>query len=306
MGKNFHLGIDVGGTNIKFAKVYADGTIGEAGKVATPKELAGFLDQIDSVYQQFESGEIESVAMSLPGKVDSEEGVVYFGGSLRYLHRFNFKHHFKETYGKRCTVINDGKAAALCERWLGNLQETENGLVVILGTGVGGGMILNGELYQGNHFQAGELSFMSKNVFDHNVKNIVGYDLSAVNFVEAGAEILGLEPPYDGRIVFDEIKKNSNGELAALFNGYVQKVVNLIVNLQAVLDVEKVLIGGGISDQPILIDEINRQYDRFMEESQLYGMIFEPLVIDTCAFKNNSNILGAVFASKKSENGSVG
>ncbi|OJF94681.1 ROK family protein [Alkalibacterium sp. 20] len=297
MDTNGFLGIDIGGTKIKFAKVYSDGTIDQTNKVDTPEDLAGFLNQIDTIYTSFNSNEIESVALSLPGKVNSKEGVVCFGGSLPYLHQFDFKKHFKEKYNKNCTIINDGKAGALCELWLGNLKGIKNGLVITLGTGVGGGIILDGKLYQGTNFQAGELSFITKNLFELDRKNIVGYELSAVNFIEACSEALHLSRPYDGEKVFDEIKKNNNAAVMALFGDYTKKIVNLIVNLQAILDIEKVLIGGGISEQPVLIDEITKQYKSLRKESTIYGRVFEPLVIDTCAFKNNSNILGAVFAS---------
>lgn len=296
MGENHHLGIDIGGTKTKFAKVYSDGTMKQTQKVNTPKDLTGFINQIDHIYNLFDSDDISSVAISLPGKVDSEEGVVYFGGSLPFLHEFNFKKHFRDRYKKNCTVINDGKAAALCELWLGNLRGINNGLVITLGTGVGGGIILDGKLYQGTNFQAGEFSFLNKNVFDVNLESIQGFKLSAVNFIETCSNLLGHSKPYDGEKVFDEIKKNANADLTELFQNYIRAIVNLIINLQVVLDVEKVLIGGGISEQSVLIDEINRQYDSVKKESTLYGEMIVPVVIDTCAFKNNSNILGAVFA----------
>lgn len=299
MDTNFYLGIDIGGTNIKFAKVYSDGTIERKSKVGTPLDLTSFLSQIDFIYTLFKSSEIISVAISLPGKVDSKEGVVYFGGSLPFLHQFNFKKYFEEKYDKECTIINDGKAASLCELWLGNLKGIKNGLVITLGTGIGGGIILDGKLHQGNNFQAGELSFINKNIFDFNDKNILGYELSAVNYIKASSELLKLPKPFDGEKVFNEIRKNSNKELIELFCDYSKSIVNLIVNLQVILDFEKVLIGGGISEQTILIEEINKQYELIRTKSLLYGEMFEPMIIDTCAFKNNSNILGAVFAGIK-------
>lgn len=297
MNQTCTLGIDVGGTNIKFARVYSDGTIDKKQKVNTPDDLEGFLNQIDLICHHFDTQSIEAVAMSLPGKVDTDKGVVYFGGSLTYLHGFDFKKHFKETYGKRCTIINDGKAAALCELWLGKLQGVKNGIAITLGTGVGGGIIIDGKLHQGNTFQAGELSFMTKDPFDLNKKNIVGYELSAVEFISRCSELLELPKPYDGEKVFEEISKKNDPNLNVLFLDYIKGLLKLIVNLQAVLNMEKVLIGGGISEQPIVIEELNRQYAELREVSPIYGSIFEPLVIDTCAFKNNSNILGAVYAS---------
>lgn len=297
MSDNVHLGIDIGGTNIKFAKVYSDGTLKQVQKVETPNDLGGFLDEIDRIYTRFESDDINSVAISLPGKVDSDEGVVYFGGSLPFLHEYNFKKHFRDRYNKSCTVINDGKAAALCELWLGNLRGIKNGLVITLGTGIGGGIILDGKLYMGTNFQAGEFSFLKKDIFDVNLENIQGYKLSAVNFIKTCSDLLGHSKPYDGEKIFNEIKANVNADLTELFQKYCRAIVNLIINLQVILDVEKVLIGGGVSEQFVLINEINRQYYSVKKESKLYGEMIVPVVIDTCAFKNNSNILGAVFAS---------
>ncbi|SFC10146.1 Sugar kinase of the NBD/HSP70 family, may contain an N-terminal HTH domain [Alkalibacterium subtropicum] len=297
MNKTCTLGIDVGGTNIKSACVYADGMLDNKQKVPSPGNLKGFLETIDEICRQVDMDSVEAVAMSLPGKVDSEKGIVYFGGSLKYLHTFNFKTYFKETYGKRCTIINDGKAAALCELWLGNLQGVKDGIAIILGTGVGGGVIIDGKLHQGNTFQAGELSFITKNPFDPNKNNIIGYELSAVDFIARCGEMLRMQKPYDGEKVFEAINRKNNPALNALFSAYITRLLNLIVNLQAILNMEKVLIGGGISAQPIVLEELKRQYAELRTLSPVFGTIFEPLVIDTCAFKNNSNILGAVYAS---------
>lgn len=297
MNQTFTLGIDVGGTNIKFARVYADGTIDEKQKVATPDTLEGFIDQIDKIFKRFDPETVEAVAFSLPGKVDSDKGIVYFGGSVKYLHHFDFKKHFRETYGKRCTIINDGKAAALCELWLGNLQGVKDGIAITLGTGVGGGIIIDGKLHQGNTFQAGELSFITQDPFNPDRENLVGYQLSAVDFIGKCGDMLGLPKPYAGETVFEEICRGDNPTLNAMFTAYIKRLLNLIVNLQAILNMEKVLIGGGISEQPIVLDELKRQYAELRVVSPIFGQVFEPLDFDTCAFKNDSNILGAVYAS---------
>jgi len=297
MNQTCTLGIDVGGTNIKFACVYADGTIDEKQKVATPDTLEGFIKEIDTIFKRFDPDKIEAVAFSLPGKVDSDKGIVYFGGSVKYLHHFDFKKHFRETYGKRCTIINDGKAAALCELWLGNLQGIKDGLVITLGTGVGGGIIIDGKLHQGNTFQAGELSFITQEPFNPDREKIIGYQLSAVNFIGKCGDMLKLEKPYDGERVFEAICKKDDPTLNAMFTAYIKKLLTLIVNLQTILNMEKVLIGGGISEQPIVLDELKRQYDELRKVSPIFGQVFEELVFDTCAFKNHSNILGAVYAS---------
>lgn len=104
--------------------------------------------------------------MAVPGKVDHHDETIYGGGALQFLDQVNLPAALQ--LAVPVSVENDGKAAALAELWLGNLKNVQNGAAVVLGTGVGGGLILNGQLYAGSHFQAGELSFM---VLDTDLSN---------------------------------------------------------------------------------------------------------------------------------------
>lgn len=70
----------------------------------------------------------------------------------------NFAQRYKKL-GIPVAVINDGKASVLAENWLGSLKDLNNCAAITLGTGVGGGIIVNGRLLNGVHFQAGEISF---------------------------------------------------------------------------------------------------------------------------------------------------
>lgn len=104
--------------------------------------------------------------MAVPGKVDHHDETIYGGGALQFLDQVNLPAALQ--LAVPISVENDGKAAALAELWLGNLKNVQNGAAVVLGTGVDGGLILNGQLYAGSHFQAGELSFM---VLDTDLSN---------------------------------------------------------------------------------------------------------------------------------------
>ena len=152
-----YLTIDVGGTHIKYALMQENGGLTQAGHVPTPpKSLDQFFESIFSIIDQYQE-KIEGVAFSVPGKVDSQTGTIYFGGALTYLDQVCLKEVIKERYGLRASVQNDAKAAALAELWLGSLQGVQDAAVIVLGTGVGGGIILDGKLRLGPHFQAGEL-----------------------------------------------------------------------------------------------------------------------------------------------------
>jgi len=235
------------------------------------------------------------VLQNTPGKVDSDEGVVYYGGSLQFLHELPLKAKLEERFGITCELVNDGKAAALAELWQGNLKGVTNGAALILGTGVGGGLILDGKLYQGSHFQAGELSFIISNRTLSNHEDMTGYSHSAVEFVKAASRILDLEDENDGISVFAAINEGSNEELITLFDSYCEKLANLIITLQAVVDISTVVIGGGISQQNVLIENIIKQYYSVRERLGVFGDMLAKIDILPCEFRSESNLRGALY-----------
>ncbi|UOO45662.1 ROK family protein [Enterococcus casseliflavus] len=295
-----YLSIDVGGTFVKYGVVDVSGRLTACEKQKTPQNLADFLEVVRAIVQRFKT-EIAGVGLSLPGKVDTEGGIVYFGGSLGYLHEVPVKALIEEACGIQCELINDGKAAALPEQWLGNLQGVKNGAAIILGTGVGGGLILNHTLFEGSHFQAGELSFMTQAPSLKNVSDVTGFTHSAVEFVKQGAALLGLEDEHDGLAVFEAIQQEASLELTQLFENYCERIATLIINLQAVIDMEIVVIGGGISRQSILIDQVQLKYQELRDRVALIDLMLAPLKIQGCKFQSEANLLGAITLFLKQE-----
>ena len=159
-----YLVLDVGGTAIKYALMTEKLEFLEKGKIKTPRDsIENFIDNIGNIYDKYKN-DIEGMALSIPGVLDSDTGYMYTGGSLEY----NTDKNMLMVLGERCktkiAIENDGKCAALAELWKGNLQECENGVVILLGTGVGGGIIKDKKLYKGKHFFAGEFSFIAGNI----------------------------------------------------------------------------------------------------------------------------------------------
>ncbi|MFS1008753.1 ROK family protein [Enterococcus casseliflavus] len=288
-----YLSIDVGGTFIKYGVVDDSGRLSACDKQKTPQSLQDFLEVVRTIVQRFKT-EIAGVGLSLPGKVDTEGGIVYFGGSLGYLHEVPIKALIEKACGIQCELTNDGKAAALAEQWLGNLQGVKNGAAIILGTGVGGGLILNHTLFEGSHFQAGELSFMIQAPSLMNVSDVTGFTHSAVEFVKQGTALLELEDENDGPAVFEAIQQETNCELTLLFENYCERIATLIINLQAVIDIETVVIGGGISRQSILIDQVQSKYQELRDRVDLIDLMLAPLKIKGCKFQSEANLLGAI------------
>ncbi|MDO4902801.1 MAG: ROK family protein [Limosilactobacillus sp.] len=285
-----YLSIDIGGTNIKFALIDHSGNIIERDKVATPRNREEFLSALQQVVSRFL--EIAAVCVSVPGIVHTGHGRVKFTGALGFMGQFELADYMKEISGKSVFVGNDGNCAALAEMWLGRLSGIDNGATITLGTSVGGGLVINGNLIEGTHFRAGELSAIVNNYND--AKATTGSNTSAVKMIEAVATRCQLPDLKDGRRAFGEINAG-NPDALEIFQPFCRRVAILISNIQAVVDLERVLIGGGISVQPIVVEEVRRQFKALQESDRRIRDDIEMPEIMAAQFGNDANILGALY-----------
>lgn len=286
-----YLSIDIGGSSIKYGLLDHAGNLICRGKELTPQSLDPFVQKINDIVGRY-LDQIQGVAICAPGKIDPRDGRIYYGGALTFTDKLSLPDELHQKYGDDLivTVENDCKCAALSELWLGNLRGIDNGVAVVLGTGVGGGLILNGHLYRGTHFQAGELSFMPS--FGKTVdvaKNSYGDDGSAVEMVQKIAKHYGFDQ-NDGIKAFKKIKKDKKFAKKT-FNKFCKRIAELIFAIQSVVDVQRYVIGGGISVQPIVTKRI-RKYMYQMAEQQ--GSISYPQIM-TAHFHNDANLYGALY-----------
>lgn len=289
-----YLSIDIGGTNLKYGLIDHSGKLVEHDQVSTPTEKDEFFKAFNGIVRKYHQ-DIFGVAVSVPGKVDSTSGTVYFGGSLPFLHGINFKELIQSEFGPLPVgVENDGKAAALAEQWLGVLKDIPNAAAVILGTGVGGGIIVNHQLLSGSHFQAGELSFMVNDYRASNDDRLVGLNTSAVEMIKKIATVLELPDLKDGKAVFEKISQG-NEQAVTIFKAYCRRVALLILNVQSVVDLTTYAIGGGISSQPLVITTINEEYDKMVAEMPLIQQMLTRPEIKKAQFENSANLYGALY-----------
>lgn len=289
MRKNY-LSIDVGGTDIKYGLLDRAGNLTYHARLATPDEGRGpFLEVIDQIINKY-LGQIRGVAFSIPGTVIPATGEIKVGGALPYLDGLNLIQHVHQEVDDQLIVAveNDGKAAALAELWLGNLHNIKNCAAIVLGTGVGGGIIIDGKLYRGMHYQAGELSFIPFK----NGKEKYGVVGSAVLMINKIAKHYNIANINDGLAVFERI--NHRDKYAyKVFKKYCWRIANLILSIQAVVDLDRYVIGGGISAQPIVADTIREEYEKLVERVDLAD-IRRPTIMKAY-FENNANLYGGVY-----------
>lgn len=289
-----YLVLDVGGTAIKYALMTEKLEFLEKGKIKTPRDsIENFIDNIGNIYDKYKN-DIEGMALSIPGVLDSDTGYMYTGGSLEY----NTDKNMLKVLGERCktkiAIENDGKCAALAELWKGNLQECENGVVILLGTAVGGGIIKDKKLYKGKHFFAGEFSFIAGNinVMSNNDKEWWGSLNGLDGLLDDFVKVKNLNRNEIDGIKFFEYANNDDKDALEILNKFTYKTALAIINLQCILDADKYLIGGGISEQDILIKYIKKNIDDY--HSQFEYFVPKP-VVDRCKFRNDSNLIGALY-----------
>lgn len=291
-----YLVFDIGGTNVKYALMDNEGQLLEKGKRPSADNLDDFVAALYEVGDQYK-GKFTGIAVCAPGKIDTEKMIIHYGGALTFLDGLNLKETLGARYGVAVSVENDAKAAALCEQWLGELKGVDTGAVMTLGTGVGGGIVVGGKLLHGSSFQAGELSWMITNQ-GAGLKEMAAYTAarcSAVRMVEKVNQELGNEDLDDGLAAFAAIK-SGNEEAGKIFRQYCLDVAVMILNLQTVINGEKVVIGGGISAQEILIAEIRRQFGEILKDNPILGQQVIPPEIVVAKFRNDTNLYGALFA----------
>ncbi len=296
------LAVDVGGTEIKYGLVDEDNDISEEAYIPTPLDsLDDFLDTIYSIYCKFDN-EVEGIAMSVPGFVDSKNGITVSGGALLY----NINQPIGKLLEKKCGckvhIENDGKAAAMAELGYGALRGCQNAAVFIIGTGVGGGIIIDGKLVKGKNFTAGELSFVTSDL--HNKDNEDEKHGSMVNYCSTPAlinnykKLSGEKEDIDGRELF---KRYYNGDKCAkeALEQFCEYTAIQILNLGVILNVEKVAIGGGISRQPIVLDLIRKKIIECSANSFITRVCgSNPMIpeVVNCKYSSSANLVGAVYS----------
>ena len=154
------IGIDLGGSNIRAAIVEPDGSIDRRIHVPTPKTLdAGQMaDMVAKLVDELQGQNgASSIGLAIAAVVDAKRNRIVTSPNLSQLNDFDFAKELGDRAGLDVVLENDATAAAIGEHWLGAGKGSENMICVTLGTGVGGGLIIEGEPVYGADGNAGEI-----------------------------------------------------------------------------------------------------------------------------------------------------
>lgn len=313
-----YLVFDVGGTFIKYAWMSGEGEIVEKGKCKTPVKpgqgVKDFLQVLVDIYHTYkQKDEVQGIAIGIPGQVDVERGIVYGGGGLRYMDGVCLGTLLSERCDNvRVSLENDGKCAALAEVFVGNAKDVQNACVLVFGTGIGGGIIKDRKVHRGNHMLAGELSFCIDNMTKDDLELtesipdiehmtvVESFDkvpfmwscaASTAAMVHRVAKLKGLsDDDVNGELIYQWVEEGDADVTDILEREYFS-IAKQCCNLYVIFDPDVILIGGGISAQPLFIEGIKRYVERLKRFTKLY----ENIKIDVCKHRNDSNLLGALY-----------
>lgn len=296
-GMDTYLAIDVGGTFTKYAIMDENGTILKKSKVPTEKESqTAFVAMLEEIYRKYGEN-AQGIAISSAGMIDSERGYMYNAGSIFCVHNLDLAGELKRRTGVPVSVENDARSAALAELWKGSLAGCKNAIALVLGTAVGGAVIVNGHILHGKHQMAGEFSYTLTEASDplNPMKTLAmsGGVPSLIRICSKEADIP--EEDLNGEVIFE--KANAGNEL--YLNGvrkYARILAVQILNLHFAFDPERIAIGGGVSAQPLLISMIREEIKKV---SQVYPYEVPLPEITACRFFNDSNLIGALYVLLK-------
>ena len=250
------LGLDVGARFVRGAVCDLAGAIRarqdvELPVAVVPEAVAAIERLRTSLFHAsgLDPDRVDGVVVGVPGVVESETGVLRLAENVEGLEGRAFADELQSALGLPVTLENDINLAALGEQWQGVAQGVDDFVFLSIGTGMGAGLVLRGELHRGRHGAAGEIDFALVGV-DETV------DPSAPQVAELASEQGGRRT--DARAVFGAAR-NGDDQARAVVGEIARRIALHLAPIAAVADVELVVLGGGIgANGDLLLDPVSR------------------------------------------------
>jgi len=276
--------IDIGGTSIKFA-VMKNGELEKLSPVATPKTLGEFYNDLTKKINKMKDDyQITGVGISSPGAVNKKTGVVEGASAIPYIHNFEIQQELSKRFGLPVSMENDANCAALAELDSGAGKDVDSLLFLIIGTGVGGSVIINHQIWHGAHLFGGEFGFTLVN--DEKTLSNLATSVGVAERYNIGSDPI---THYSGKEVFD-LADNGDVRAQKEVQTMYYSLAKGIYNLQYSFDPELIVLGGAVSNNPNLIPEVNKEIEKIRKIVKIASI--KPEIVP-CAYTDEANLRGA-------------
>lgn len=307
------LGIDLGGTTTKFAIMKPQGEIQQRWSIQTDvlndgnNIIPNIIDSINHHLQlyQMSAKQFQGIGIGTPGSVDYQTGTVDSAFNLNWDRPMALKEQIELHTNIPVQVENDANVAALGERWLGAGNNADNVAFVTLGTGVGGGIIINGQIVHGQGGSAGEIGHMTINPQGYRctcgkrgcletVASATGIVHVARDYAQEYAGDSELKASLDNgddltaKDVFDLAKQND--PLALKVTSAVCDQLGLALSIVAVtINPQYIIIGGGVSNAgDFLLQRVRESYNRYV-----FSSVKKTTTLTLATLGNEAGVIGA-------------
>jgi glucokinase len=268
MAKRFIIGIDLGGTNLKCAlldnhlKIKARTSFSTKSFDNKDNLIAGIADSINSfiLNHKLPKSAILGIGLGLPGPVDTFKGIVHFLPNISGWNNVSLKRILEQKTKLPVVIDNDAKLMTLAEYKFGAAFGYKNALCLTLGTGVGGGLIINGSLFRGNDNAAGEFGHLPIN--ENGPLCGCGSRACLETYVGNAAIIKEAAKLFGAKISLEKVSQmaRDNNIKAIKFwsnvGGRLGLALSGVVNL---LNLDVIVIGGGVADAGKVLFESVKQ-----------------------------------------------
>ena len=289
------LAFDIGGTFIKYALCNDNFELTEKNKIPTNAKQGGqvIIQRIIDIIESYEN--IDRVAISTAGQVDSEHGVVvYSTDNIPYYTGMMVKSLIENKTGIPTFVENDVNAAALGEAHFGAAKGESDFICLTLGTGVGGAIFLNNKLYKGSASAAGEIGHMV--IHAGGRQCTCGGEGCFECYASANALIKAVnkisDEPLDAFQIFQK-ENMQRPEIRSEIDKWIDEIIIGLMNFIYIFNPPLIVIGGGIMNEDYIIELIDRKiYSRLMKS-------FKNVRIERSQKGNDSALLGVAYEASK-------
>lgn len=274
--------IDIGGTTIKIA-TWKDGKLQDKHAIDTPENLDSFYQVLTNEVNKIKKNTpIEGVAISSPGAVNKKTGIIGGSSAIPYIHNFKIVDELEKRFGLPVSIENDANSAALGELAEGSGKGCNSMAFFIIGTGIGGALIMDQKIWHGAHLFGGEFGYMIMGT--HTLSELASPVAMANRYNKRTGKKL------DGKTVF-ELADQDDPVASDVRQTLIHALAVAIYNIQHSFDPEKIVIGGGISNNPKLVSLLNKEIDRLRDDLDLVTL--KPDIV-LCTLKSDANLRGAV------------
>lgn len=284
------LALDIGGTDIKYGIINESFDILEAHKTPTNAHLGGahIIDTIIDISKNYTN--IEKIAISTAGQVDSHSGViVYATDTIPNYTGTRLKEAVEKETGILTVVENDVNSAAYGEAHFGAGKGYDSFICLTYGTGIGGAIYLNGDVFKGSGFSAGEMGHIITHA--EGKACTCGGNGCYEQYASTSALLRAVNEisptPLNSFEIFS--KMNSDEKIKSAVDSWIDEIIIGLISIIYTFNPPLIILGGGIMNEEYIINSINERLPSRLMES------FRNVKIKRATLGNKASMLGASY-----------